>query len=263
MTRLFFFIDRSQGLYYNETDETSYKLRKGGMPMTEANRNEKLYIQAFREIRSYIMKNQLKPGDLLPTEQQLCAQLGVSRNVLREAINSMELMGMVRACPGRGTEVQEFSLDFIFQNVLFFHMDGQSKHVREMFSIRKALEMSYMRQAFDSITKEDIAEMRACATEIRNRWEQGEMFAEADRRFHMALFRSLNHSVLNSVLDAIWAVDSGFQLEAKMPHLASTVTKHERIVDALEKYDYLAFAQAMLAHYSSGKYTQTDSYEEY
>ena len=231
--------------------------------MTDLGKNEKLYIQAFREIRSYIMENRLAPGDLLPTEQQLCAQLGVSRNVLREAIKSMELMGMVRARPGRGTEVQEFSLDFIFQNVLFFHMDGQDRHVREMFSIRKALEMSYMRQAFDSITREDIAEMRACAAEIRNRWEQGEMFAEADRRFHMALFRSLNHSVLNSVLDAIWAVDSGFQLEAKMPHLASTVTKHEHIVDALEKYDYLSFAKAMEAHFSSGKYMNLHGYEEY
>ncbi len=231
--------------------------------MTEAGRNEKLYIQAFREIRAYIMRQRLSPGDLLPTEAQLCAQLGVSRNVLREAIKSMELMGMVRAVPGRGTEVREFSLDFIFQNVLFFHMDGQDKHVREMFSIRKALELSFMRQAFDAITKEDIAKMRACATEIRNRWENGEMFEEADRQFHMTLFRSLNHSILNSVLDAIWAADTGFQLEAKMPHLASTVTKHERIVDALEKYDYISFAQAMLAHYSSGKYTQTDSYEEY
>ena len=223
---------------------------------------ERLYISAFREIRSYIILNGLKEGDLLPTEKTLCERLGVSRNVLREAIKSMELMGMVRACPGRGTEVQEFSLDFIFQNVLFFHMDGQSRHVREMFSIRKALEMSYMRQAFDSITKEDIAEMRACATEIRERWEKGEMFEEADRRFHTALFRSLNHSVLNSVLDAIWAVDSGFQLEAKMPHLASTVTKHEKIVDALEAYDYQAFVLAMLAHYSSGKYLKMDSYEE-
>ena len=231
--------------------------------MTDISKNEKLYIQAFREVRSYIMEHKLGPGDLLPTEQQLCAQLGVSRNVLREAIKSMELMGMVRACPGRGTEVRAFSLDFIFQNVLFFHMDGQDKHVREMFSIRKALELNFMRQAFDSITKEDIAEMRECATEIRKLWESGQMFEEADRRFHTALFRSLNHSILNSVLDAIWAADSGFQLEAKMPHLAYTVTKHERIVDALERYDYLAFAQAMMAHFSSGKYTGMDSYEEF
>ena len=185
--------------------------------MTDIGKNEKLYIQAFREVRSYIMENHLAAGDLLPTEQQLCTQLGVSRNVLREAIKSMELMGMVRACPGRGTEVQEFSLDFIFQNVLFFHMDGQDKPVREMFAIRRALELSFMREAFLSITKEDIAEMRACAGEIRSQWEKGEMFADADRRFHMALFRSLNNMVLNSMLEAIWAADAGFQLEAKMP----------------------------------------------
>ncbi len=230
--------------------------------MADLGKNEKLYIQAFREIRSYIMENKLGPGDLLPTEQQLCAQLGVSRNVLREAIKSMELMGMVRACPGRGTEVQAFSLDFIFQNVLFFHIDGQEKPVREMFAIRRALELNFMREAFLSITKEDITEMRACVTEIRSRWENGEMFADADRRFHMALFRSLGNEVLNSLLEAIWAVDAGFQLEAKMPHLASTVTKHERIVDALEAYDYQAFMLAMLAHYSSGKYLKSDSYEE-
>lgn len=231
--------------------------------MTEAGKNEKLYIQAFREIRRYIMENKLGPGDLLPTEQQMCAHLGVSRNVLREAIKSMEMMGMVRACPGRGTEVQEFSLDFIFQNVLFFHMDGQEKPVREMFSIRRALELSFMREAFLSVTKEDIAKMRQCATEIRSRWERGEMFEEADRTFHMTLFRALDNSVLNSMLEAIWAVDSGFQLEAKMPHLANTVVKHEKIVDALEQFDFQAFVRAMLAHYSSGKYMQTDGYEEF
>ncbi|MBQ8136808.1 MAG: FadR family transcriptional regulator [Clostridia bacterium] len=151
----------------------------------------------------------------------------------------------------------------MFQNVLFFHMDGQEKPVREMFSIRRALELSYMRQAYLSISKEDIARMRSCANEIRSRWEQGEMFEEADREFHMTLFRSLNNTVLNSMLEAIWAVDCGFQLEAKQPHLASTVTKHERIVEALEQYDYMAFARAMLAHYSSGKYTREDSYEEF
>lgn len=231
--------------------------------MEEAGKNGKLYIHAFREIRSYIMQNHLGPGELLPTEQQLCAQLGVSRNVLREAIKSMELMGMVRACPGRGTEVQEFSLDFIFQNVLFFHMDGQEKPVRDMFAIRRALELSYMRAAFLSATPADVAEMRACAGEIRSQWEKGEMFADADRRFHMALFRSLDNAVLLSLLEAIWAVDAGFQLEEKMPHLASTVTKHEKIVDALERYDYQAFMLAMLAHYSSGKYTKADGYEEY
>jgi len=226
-------------------------------------RDEKLYIQAFQEIRSYIIRNNLKPGDLLPTEQTLCQNLGVSRNVLREAIKSMELMGMIQSCPGRGTQVQEFSLDFLFQNVLFFHVGGEDKPVREMFGIRKMLELGYMRQAFHAMKEEDIAEMRKCADEIRARWDNGEMFVEADHAFHMALFRPLGNGVLNSLMEAIWAVDNGFQLEEKMPYLSSSVNKHDAIVAALEAYDYRAFAKAMEAHFSSGKYLTSDTYEEY
>ena len=64
---------------------------------------EKLYSWVFRQIRAYILQNNLQPGDLLPTEQALADMLEVSRNVVREAIKAMELMGMVSAQPGRGT----------------------------------------------------------------------------------------------------------------------------------------------------------------
>ena len=84
----------------------SYKEQTRGFGMRSIKREEKLYIQAFQEIRSYIIRNELKPGDLLPTEQTLCQNLGVSRNVLREAIKSMELMGMIQSCPGRGTQLK-------------------------------------------------------------------------------------------------------------------------------------------------------------
>ena len=231
--------------------------------MKSLKRDEKLYISAFQEIRSYIIRNNLKPGDLLPTEQAMCESLGVSRNVLREAIKSMELMGMVQACPGRGTQVMEFSMDFLFQNVLFFHVGGEDKPVREMFGIRKMLELGYMRQAFHALGEEDIRHIRECADEIRTRWEKGEMFVEADHEFHMSLFRPLNNGVLTSLLEAIWAVDDGFELEKKMPYLSSSVNKHDAIVQALERYDFLAFAKAMEAHFSSGKYMSSNTYEEY
>ena len=115
--------------------------------MQNTNRNDKLYIRTYREIRKYIVQNNLHPLATItkvmhPTEQKLCETLGVSRNVLRESIKSMELMGMVRACPGKGTEVQAFNLDFILQNVLFFQVGPQEEHsIREMFGVRKVLEL--------------------------------------------------------------------------------------------------------------------------
>ncbi|MEA5066414.1 MAG: FadR/GntR family transcriptional regulator [Eubacteriales bacterium] len=232
--------------------------------MRNLKRRDKLYIQAYREIRGYIINNGLKAGDLLPTEQSLCQTLGVSRNVLREAIKSMELMGMVQACPGRGTVVKEFNLDFIFQNVLFFAIgEKEDVTIHEMFGIRKMLELAYMSQAFQALSMEDLQIMRECANTIRAKWQRKEFFYEDDRAFHLALFRPLNNGVLLSLLEAIWAVDDGFQLEQKQPHLDNTIAKHEAIVDALEKHDFPAFARAMDAHFSSGKYLSSGSYEEY
>ncbi len=226
-------------------------------------KEEKLYIQTFREIRSYIIRNELRAGDSLPTEQNMCQMLGVSRNVLREAIKSMELMGMIQSCPGRGTVVKEFNLDFIFQNVLFFTVGEEKKSIREMLMIRKSIELSYMRQAYLALSGEDIRYIRECLESIKSKWQQRIFFHADDKNFHMALFRHLNNSVLTSLLDAIWAVDENFQPEEKTKHLDNTIAKHEAIVVALEQHDYDAFAKAMEAHFASGKYSGMNTFEEY
>lgn len=225
---------------------------------------EKLYIQAFREIRSYIIRNEMKPGELLPSEQTLCETLGVSRNVLREAIKSMEMMGLVEACPGRGTAVKTLNLDFIFQNVMFFTVGkDEEKAIREMLSLRRTLELDFAPQAFFTVTAEDITHLRNCVEQFRERWAHNEMFSDIDKDFHMTLYRHLDNGVLNSLLSAVWAVDDIFQLEQKVPHLGFTIAKHAAIVEALEERNYDMFMRTMQAHFSSGKYMSCNSYEEY
>ena len=232
--------------------------------MSEKEGHEKLFIHAFREVRTYILKNQLKQGDILPSEAQLCQEIGVSRNVLREAIKSMELMGLVKACPGRGTEVMEFNLDFFLQHIMLFNIDGDDEHIRQMFRIRQTLELGFMRQAFDNIRPEQIRHMRELVERMRISWEESGAFAAEDRDFHMTLFASVGNPVLNSLLNAIWEIDKDYQMEEKLPHLATSVSKHEAIVQGLEDYDYMAFARAMDRHYSSGKYSrERNDYEEY
>ena len=232
--------------------------------MSEKEKNEKLFIHAFREVRTYILQNQLKQGDILPSEAQLCQEIGVSRNVLREAIKSMELMGLVKACPGRGPEVMEFNLDFFLQHIMLFNLAGDDEHIRQMFHIRKTLELGFMRQAFDRIRPEQIRHMRDLVERMKVGWEESGTFAAEDRDFHLTLFSSVGNPVLNSLLRAIWEIDKDYQMEEKLPHLASSVTKHEAIVKGLEDYDYLSFARAMDQHYSSGKYSPAETgYEEY
>ncbi|MBR2823184.1 MAG: FadR family transcriptional regulator [Clostridia bacterium] len=227
-----------------------------------AARDQKLYLQVMRQIHELVLDRQLKPGDLLPPEQTLAADFHVSRNVVREAIKSMEVMGIVRAVAGRGTELLPFRMDYFLQGMLFFRVPGNERAVRQMFDVRKNLELSYMRQAFYALTREDILHLREVVDRIRVSYEEEGLFADLDREFHLSLFRPLKNEVLDSLMNAIWEVDVRFQLEQKRPHLAGSVAKHEAIVKALEEYDFIAFAKAMEYHFSSGKYTRDDSYME-
>lgn len=225
-------------------------------------REEKLYIQAFREIRSYIISNALQPGDQLPTEAAMCEMLGVSRNVLRESIKSMELMGMISACPGKGTVVKEFNLDFIFQNVMFDTVGDSATAISEMLDIRKKIELGYMRQAYQQLTDEDVKRIRGILEGIKAKWQQKIFFHADDRAFHMALFSHLNNRTLTSFLNAIWSVDENFRTEEKVKYLDDSIAKHESIVRALEAHNQDAFEAAMLMHFSTGKYSVTGNFRD-
>ncbi|NLW19860.1 MAG: FadR family transcriptional regulator [Clostridiales bacterium] len=225
---------------------------------------EKLYSLVFRQIRAYILQNNLQPGDLLPTEQALVDMLGVSRNVLREAIKSMELLGMVSAQPGRGTILQKFSLDFVFQNVIFAAAGEEDNAVAEMLDIRKRLELGYMRQAFASLRQEDVLRLRGIMEEIKKQWDVHQLFHAEDKDFHLAIFSRVNNQTLLSMMEAIWDVDANFKTEEKVKHLDDTIIKHENIVRALESGNEEAFEAAMMAHFASGKYRpETSSFAEY
>ena len=225
---------------------------------------EKLYARVFRQVRAYILQNNLQPGDLLPTEQALVEMLGVSRNVLREAIKSMELLGMVSAQPGRGTILQHFNLDFVFQNVIFAAAAEEDHAVAEMLDIRKRLELGYMRVAYATLQQEDIKKLRAIMDQIHERWKVHQFFHDDDKAFHMALFAKVDNKTLRSMMDAIWDVDANFKTEEKFKYLDDTIIKHENIVRALEAGNDEAFEAAMLAHFASGKYWhQGRSFAEY
>lgn len=226
---------------------------------------EKLYLRVFRQVREYILQNNLQPADLIPTEQALVEMLGVSRNVLREAIKAMELLGMVSAQPGCGTVLKAFNLDFVFQNVLFAVAGEKDYAISEILDIRKRLELGYMRQAFSSLNRDDIALLRGIMEDIRCAYEEGRLFHNRDKDFHMLIFSKVPNKTLHAMMEAIWDVDENFKTEEKAKYLdEDTVIKHENIVRSLESGNEEAFEAAMMAHFASGKYrTQSQNFAEY
>ncbi len=74
----------------------------------EAVRRNKVYEEVAKQIERLILQK-LHPGDKLPSERELAEMLQVSRSSIRDAIRSLELMGLVEPRQGAGTIVRELS----------------------------------------------------------------------------------------------------------------------------------------------------------
>lgn len=226
-------------------------------------KNRKLYLQVYDELRDYILKNKLQAGDKLPTEMEMCESLGVSRNVLREAIKSLEITGAIKSKPGVGIIVQEFSPDFLFQS-LFYSLAGDSEQLlSQTLAVRRTLELGFLQQSFDSIGPEDIvllkqqvSVMEKICLETQSKRTTitrfGHEFYDADATFHKTLYRSTGNSILCSIIDAVWACDKYHKTRVNKEHVERTVQKHTSITEALEAHNFEQYSSAMHYHFDVG-----------
>ena len=244
----------------------------------------KLYLQVYNELREYIRKNELKPGDKLPTEMEMCDLLGVSRNVLREAIKSLEITGLVRSTPGIGCVIQEFNADYLY-NTLIYNLGTEQSDLADQFRrIRRVLELGFAREAFEQISQEQLDILAGHVETMRSIAKRqavagtstttfGSKFAEADAAFHRVLYSSLDLPLLVAIVDSFWAYDKNYAKPVSPEYLMFTVKKHEKIWEALNDRDFEAYCAAIDIHYrvvfhpgESGAPNEelyTEAYEKY
>lgn len=221
-------------------------------------KSRKLYLQVYDEIKNYIHENNLLPGDKLPSEMKMCEMLGVSRNVLREAIKSLEITGAVSSTPGVGIVIQELNTDYILSR-LVYNVSNPDSLVKQIEQLRRVLEVGFAEHAYNSVTEQELAilghqvdAMKTLGIHINNSQTQvlGSKFAEADAAFHKALFKQVDNDLLKSIIDFFWACDKYYKAKATPEDVDLTIKKHAMVYDALLSRDYDAFSYAMNYHFT-------------
>lgn len=213
-------------------------------------KTKKLYFQVYDELRRYIIKENLKPGDKLPTENALSEQLGVSRNVLREALKTLDIIGVVTSRPGIGMIVNSFNSD-ILSNCLFLNLVGDGHEIVEQSQeVRQVLEVGFAKRCFDSITDEQIATLEKIVSEMENHKEQ-EMY-DLDIQFHETLYQNVKNDVLLAFVKSAWNYEREFR-HLWVADAELTREKHKKIVAALKKHDFNAYNKAMQFHFTRFK----------
>lgn len=226
------------------------------IPSLKALKRTPLLHQIQEEIKGYVIRNNLKPGDALPSEGDLARQLGIGRNSVREAVKSLEVLGILEARAGSGLFVKSFSFDAIINN-LPYGLLSDSKTVRDLAEVRAYLEYGLTEHVIERVTPAQVELLNAIVERMRQAAEAGEYAAEADRSFHEALYQNLDNPVLLSLLDVFWlAVSRASERSSVFDPLdpKETVESHKRILAALSEGSAEQMHAAFDYHYSRWKF---------
>lgn len=208
------------------------------------------------DIKQFILDEGLAPGDPLPTEAALCAELGVSRPHLREALRTLQSLDIVSIRHGRGMSVGGLSLAPMVEALLFrarLAVDEPLRPVRDVLDLRERLDLSVAEELTGAAAGRTQDRLREIVAAMQERHAAGESFAEQDRAFHAVLLESLDNELFRQVNSAFWQIHTDAVPLLGIPptkDLSDTVAAHLAIVDALEAGDAAAYRNAVRDHYA-------------
>ncbi|WP_232283952.1 FadR/GntR family transcriptional regulator [Saccharomonospora glauca] len=207
------------------------------------------------QIKNFILRNHLRPGDPLPSEVELCERLRASRSSVREAIKTLSALDIVEVRHGHGTYVGRLSLAALVESLAFrAQLNSQDDFavLHEVIRIRELLEQGLASALVETLDDTHFAALDAVVEEMREHADRGEQFVEQDRKFHLLLTEPLGIELVSQLIGAFWDVHSMVAplLAPSVPEVRETAEAHAAIVAAARKRDVAEFREAIRAHYA-------------
>ena len=211
--------------------------------------------QIALEIRRYLEREGLRPGDRIGTEQELAAEFGVSRPTLREGLRLLASSHLIRVGRGRagGIFVARTPGEGMSRNVsesISMMLATESVSLGELLDARMFLEVPLAGLAALNATEETAAELQAAIDDAAGNAPGTPPFNDADTRFHQTLARAADNQLLLAFTDWILEVLQPKLIEeiGSMTDPEEILRQHRDIQRAVRRRQPAAAEKAMRAH---------------
>ncbi len=199
-------------------------------------------------IKQYIIDHKLKPGDRLPTEQELADRFGVSRVSTREATKALGFLGIIDAAPRRGLAVGHVDMKRV-TNYLGFHLVISNFPPAQLLDSRIVIETGalphVMRQmAADPTLHAKLSELGAKIASAKTLDER----IAADVAFHRGLLDASGIAPLLAFHDLMTIFFDRFRRSLARGDWESGMRQHQEILDALRDGNLNAACNTLAAH---------------
>jgi DNA-binding FadR family transcriptional regulator len=209
-----------------------------------------LQEQLVRRLALRILRRDLEPGDVLPAEDALASEFGVSRNVVREAIRALAAKGLVKGRPRTGTQVLPRAQWNLLDDELLdwlYELEHDPDFLRNVCELRLAIEPLAARLAAVRAAPADLAELAESYARMSEHADDDEAYIESDLRFHNAILAASGNELLEQVGRTFkFALRASRHVTVSAPGAnRAALPLHERVRDAVAARDAEAAERAM------------------
>ncbi|KJS23653.1 MAG: hypothetical protein VR72_00670 [Clostridiaceae bacterium BRH_c20a] len=205
------------------------------------------------QIKAMIISGELKPGDKLPSESELCDLFKVSRTSIREAVKILSGVGFLKIRRGLGIFVEELDVSYLINQISPILVQREDD-LLDIVRVRKLLETHAAAWAAENATLSDIGEMEAAVNRsndlVQSGLADGINLSEENLKFHMILAKSTGSKVLYRIMQSLWDIlAQARQVTVELPgRKEQSVEGHKKILEAIKSKNPEVAQQAMLYH---------------
>jgi len=215
----------------------------------KAVRKTRLFEGVAQQIQRLIVDGALKPGDMLPPERELAERFDVSRSSVRDAIRTLELIGLVVPRQGEGTVVADVSPEAVVMPIASI-LTRKRELIAELLDIRKMIEPALAARAAERASAEDIARLEDVLRRQREKTQRGEPAVEEDTEFHYLIALAAKNGVVRRVIDVLMRLLRETRARSLQTHgrPERSLAGHKRVLDAIKRRDARAAERAVRRH---------------
>jgi len=202
------------------------------------------------QIRDLISSGAVKPGEKLPPERKLAEHLGVSRSQVREAINKLQVYGIVKIIPQSGTVVTGLGIAAL-EGLISDILKIEDLDFKSLVDTRVLLEREAARLAAINRTEDDIVQLTNALHQYEYKLKETDVAIEEDLLFHIKIAEASKNSVLKSLMMIITPdiVKSFLNLKVcSENNNKKTIAEHQKILDMIAAKDPEGAVKAMEIH---------------
>lgn len=221
--------------------------------------------KAIARIRELIQSGELPPGAKLPPEQQLAAELGLSRNLMREAVKALVVARVLEIRRGDGTYVTSLEPALLLEGLGSAVELLRGDTLLELTEVRRLLEPLATGLAAGRVSEEDLARIKHHLDAMTAASDDVELLNEHDVAFHRAVVASAGNSTLATLLEGI----SSRTVRARVWRGLiddkagdRTIAEHQAIYAALAARNRALAEAAALIHVSTTEQWLRDHFQQ-